>query len=202
MEHVYRINLNKGEDKAARIAQQLELQRWGLLVFLLLIAGGMAWFTWDRNVQLDDMIQHKVEQIVDVKQQLQELRDTGAKLSKRDILSLARLENSRLLWTRKLMGLGMEVNREMALTAVRFEKGFLYITGVYKIREGGDPLDQVMIFVEQLRANELFNENFDNVYFASSQDIVTQDQPALLFELRCKIQSRFLSKTVDFGRDT
>lgn len=201
MQHVYHINLNKGEDKQARIAQQLEMQRWFVLALFVIAAGVLSGFTWSYDNDLNSMIAEKESQIEQVKAELQELQDTGSKLSKRDILNLARLENSRLLWTQKLQGLGMEVSREMALTSVRYEKGFLYIEGVHKVREGMDPIDNIMIFVEQLRANELFNHDFESVNFAESENIVTHDQPALRFQIQCKIQPRFLSKTVNFGRD-
>lgn len=194
MTHVYRINLNKGEDKAARIAQQLDNQRWALLVLLVLFAGGVSWFAWQANKDLDAMIADKQAKIEKVKADLQELADTGSKLSKRDILKLAKLEKSRLLWTQKLMGLGMEVSRDMALTSVRYEKGYLYVVGIHKVREGQDPIDNIMAFVDQLKANQYFNQDFESVQFASSKDIISHDQKALLFEIQCKILPRFLAK--------
>lgn len=202
MQHVYRINLNKGEDKAARIAQQLEGQRWALLVVLALCAIGVGWFTWTSNRDLDNMIADKQGKIDQVKAELQQLKETGNKLSKRDILKLAKLEKSRLLWTQKVMGLGMECSHDMALTSVRFEKGYLYITGIHKVREGQDPIDSIMAFVDQLKANKLFNQDFDNVQFASSKDIISHDQKALLFEIQCKIMSRFMSKDFIFGQES
>ncbi|MDP2361235.1 MAG: hypothetical protein Q8O14_10870 [bacterium] len=202
MQHLYRINLNKGEDKAARIAQQLDNQRWALLVLLALLAGGVSWWTWSSNRELDHMIADKEAKIEQVKAELLELKETGNKLSKQDILRLAKMEKSRLLWTRKIMGLGMECSREMALTSVRFEKGYLYIVGVHKVREGVDPIDNVMAFVDQLKANALFNQDFASVQFFSSQDIVSHDQKALLFEIQCKIQPQFLSREMNFGQES
>lgn len=202
MQHVYRINLNKGEDKAARIAQQLESQRWLLLILLVLLAGGVGWYTWTSNRDLDRMIADKQQKIDQVKAELQQLKETGNKLSKRDIFKLAKLEKSRLLWTQKIMGLGMETTRDMALTSVRFEKGYLYITGIHKVREGQDPIDNVMAFVDQLKANKLFNQDFESIQFANSQDIVSHDQKALLFEIQCKIMPRFLSKDFTFGQES
>jgi cell division protein FtsB len=202
VQHVYRINLNKGEDKAARIAQQLESQRWLLLILLVLLAGGVGWYTWTSNRDLDRMIADKQQKIDQVKAELQQLKETGNKLSKRDIFKLAKLEKSRLLWTQKIMGLGMETTRDMALTSVRFEKGYLYITGIHKVREGQDPIDNVMAFVDQLKANKLFNQDFESIQFANSQDIVSHDQKALLFEIQCKIMPRFLSKDFTFGQES
>lgn len=202
MQHVYRINLNKGEDKAARIAQQLENQRWALLVVLALIAGGVAWWAWQSNRELDRMIADKQQKIEQVRNELQQLKETGNKLSKRDILKLAKLEKSRLLWTKKIMGLGMECSRDMALTSVRFEKGYLYIVGIHKVREGVDPIDNIMAFVDQLKANALFNQDFASVQFASSQDIISHDQKALLFEIQCKIMPHFLSRDVNLGQES
>jgi hypothetical protein len=201
MPHVYRINLNKGEDKQARIAQQLEMQRWFLLGILVLAAAGLSGLTWHYNARLDGMIASKEADIQRVTEELQELRDTGSKLSKADILNLAQLERSRLLWTEKLQGLGMEVTRDMALTSVRYEKNYLYIDGIHKVREHQDPVDLVMQLVEQLRANGLFNQDFESVNFAASEDIISHDQRALRFEIQCKILPRFQSKTVNFGRD-
>ena len=201
MQHVYRINLNKGEDKAARIAQQLDNQRWALLVVLALLAGGLTWWASRHNEALDKMISDKEQKIVQVKAELQKLKETGNKLSKRDILKLAKLEKSRLLWTQKMMGLGMECTNEMALTSVRFEKGYLYITGIHKVREGVDPIDNVMAFVDQLKANALFNQDFTSVQFASSQDIVSHDQKALLFEVQCKVEPSFMAREKDLGTD-
>lgn len=194
MQHIYRINLNKGEDKAARIAQQLDNQRWALLIVLAVLAGGLVWTGWSSNRDLEKMIADKQAKIAQVKQDLQQLTDTGNKLSKRDILKLAKLEKSRLLWTQKVMGLGMEVSPEMALTSVRFEKGYLYVTGIHKVREGQDPIDNIMAFVDQLKTNQYFNQDFENVHFASSEDIVSHDQKALLFEIQCKVMPRFLAK--------
>jgi hypothetical protein len=194
VQHIYRINLNKGEDKAARIAQQLDNQRWALLIVLAVLAGGLVWTGWSSNRDLEKMIADKQAKIAQVKQDLQQLTDTGNKLSKRDILKLAKLEKSRLLWTQKVMGLGMEVSPEMALTSVRFEKGYLYVTGIHKVREGQDPIDNIMAFVDQLKTNQYFNQDFENVHFASSEDIVSHDQKALLFEIQCKVMPRFLAK--------
>jgi len=202
VQHFYRINLNKGEDKAARIAQTLENQRWALLVLLVLIAGTMSWWTWSYNRDLNGMIADKENKIAQVKEELQKLKETGHKLSKRDILKLAKLEKSRLLWTQKIMGLGMECSREMALTSVRFEKGHLYVVGVHKVREGVDPIDNVMAFVDQLKANALFNQDFTSVHFARSEDIISHDQKALLFEIQCKIEPRFLSRDSMFGQES
>jgi len=194
LQHIYRINLNKGEDKAARIAQQLDNQRWALLIVFALVSVGVGWMAWAENRQLDQMISDKQAKIEKVKADLQQLTDTGNKLSKRDILKLAKLEKSRLLWTQKVMGMGMEVSHDMALTSVRFEKGYLYIVGIHKVREGQDPIDNIMAFVDQLKANQLFNQDFESVQFASSQDIISHDQKALLFEIQCKVLPRFLAK--------
>jgi hypothetical protein len=200
--HVYHINLNKGEDKAARIAQQLDNQRWALLVLLVLFSGGVTWFAWQANKDLDAMIADKQAKIEKVKADLQELSDTGSKLSKRDILKLAKLEKSRLLWTQKLMGLGMEVSKDMALTSVRYEKGYLYVVGIHKVREGQDPIDNIMAFVDQLKANQYFNQDFESVQFASSKDIISHDQKALLFEIQCKILPRFLAKDASINPES
>ena len=202
MHKLYTINLNKGEDKAARIAQQLEMQRWALVALLVLIAGGVTFFGFARNNSLDNLITQRQQQIQEVKDQLQELQDTGGNLSKRDILYLEQLERSRLLWTEKLMGLGAEVTREMALTSVRYEKGQLYVSGVHKVREGQDPLDNVMAFIGRLRSNEQFNQDFKNIIFYYSENIVQHDQPALLFEIHCPLQGKYLSKTVKFRSNT
>lgn len=199
---LYHINLNKGEDKAARIAQQLEMQRWAIVILLTLIAGGVTWFGLARNGALDNLIAQRQDQIENVKTELQELQDTGTNLSKRDILNLAKLESSRLLWTEKLIGLGEEVSRDMALTSVRFEKGQLYVAGVHKVRPNQDPLDKVMEFVKKLRENEQFNQDFKSIEFFYSEDIVQHDQPALLFEIHCKIDRKYLSKTVNFTRNS
>lgn len=202
MEHLYRINLNKGEDKAARIAQQLEMQRWALVVVFAVLGAVVSGFAWNYNNQLDDMIADRQAQIEDIKAELHELQDTGSKLSKVDIMNLAKLEKSRLQWTRKIMGLAMESTRDMALTSVRFEKGLLYILGVHKVREGRDPIEEVMDFVEQLKANKLFNQDFVSVQFANSADIISHDQPALSFEIHCKIMPGFLNKDIKLSKES
>ncbi|MCA9785744.1 MAG: hypothetical protein KC488_04245, partial [Candidatus Cloacimonetes bacterium] len=71
--------------------------------------------------------------------------------------------------------------------------------GLHKVKEGEDPIDLVMDFVHRLENNPDFNENFSNIQFASSSDIISQDQPALQFEIRCKIEPKFLSKTINFN---
>jgi hypothetical protein len=201
MDHIYKINLNKGEDKAARIAQQLDNQRWGILVFMVLLSGGLSWFTYHKNANLDSMIADKQDRIEQIKSELHKLRETGTNLSKRDILNLATLEKSRLLWTKKLIGLSMELTRDVVLINVRYEKGFMYIDGIHKIRENDDPIDRVMTLVDQLKANSLFNQNFTNVAFASSEEIISHDQLVLKFTVECKVQSKYTTKTVNFGRD-
>lgn len=199
MEHLYQINLNKGEDKLARVQRQMELQRWMLLVLFVVLAGGETFWIYSNNGRMNDLIAQKESEVAQVQAELQKLQTTGQKLSKRDIMNLARLEESRLLWSEKMEGLGEEVSRKMALTDVRFEKGHLYIVGVHKVSENLDPIDEVMRFVDRLKANEKFNQDFVNIQFASSEDIVTQDQPALRFEIQCRIEPTFLSKTVNFS---
>jgi hypothetical protein len=201
MQHYYQINLNKGEDKAARIAQQLELQRWFLVAFFALIAAGVSYLTFSYNGDLDQMIQTKESKIAEVKLELQKLENTGTKLSKRDIMNLAQLENSRLLWAQKLASMGMEIPRDVALTNVSYEKGYLYVDGVHKVRKDQDPLAEVMHLVDQLKSNATFNDgDFESIFFGLGEDIISQDQPAFYFSIRCKIATRFTSKTIKFGK--
>ncbi|MCA9787829.1 MAG: hypothetical protein KC488_14865, partial [Candidatus Cloacimonetes bacterium] len=89
MEHVYHINLNKGEDKVAHIQRQMELQRWLLLLVLALIGASEVWWINDSNNKLNDLLAQKENQVEEVQAQLAKLQRTGKNLSKRDILNLA-----------------------------------------------------------------------------------------------------------------
>ena len=191
MVHQYRINFNKGEDKSTKLQRQMELGRWIILVIFTLIAVGVGAYAQHHANRLLDLIDTKEQQLQEVKDEIQHLRETGNQLSRDDIMRLNELENGRLLWARKLQGLGEEITNNLAITSVKYEKGRLNIYGIARIKPNREPVFEVMDFVDGLNANPLFSENFTTIKFQQSERIKLQDEPILKFHVFCEVLNRY-----------
>ncbi|MBL7033670.1 MAG: hypothetical protein ISR91_05935 [Candidatus Delongbacteria bacterium] len=191
MVHQYRINFNKGEDKVSKLQRQMELGRWIVLVVFVLAAVAVGWYSQHHANRLTTLISDKQDQLQEVRDEIQHLRETGNQLSREDIMQLNELENSRLLWARKLQGLGEEVTEHLAITSVKYEKGTLNIFGVVRIMPNREPVFDVMDFVDGLNANPLFSQNFASVKFQLSERITVQNESILKFNVVCEVLNRF-----------
>ena len=191
MVHQYRINFNKGEDKGSKLQRQMEIGRWIILIIFLLAAAGVGFYAQHHANILADMIDTKEDQLEQVKDEIQHLRETGNQLSRDDIMRLNELETSRLLWACKLQGLGEEVTEHLAITSAKYEKGTLNIYGIVRIMPDREPVFDVMDFVDGLNANTFFNENFASIKFQLSERISVQEEPILKFNVVCEVLNRF-----------
>ncbi len=194
MIHQYHINFNKGEDKLTRLERQMQIGRWLVLLLFVILLGTVTWFTQKYYAQLSDLISSKQKQLEDVRAEIRRLRETGTQISREDIMKLNKLEQSRLLWARKLQELGREASGRIALTGAKYEKGLFTINGAVKIVENREPIFDVMDFVDNLESNPEFNRNFASIKFRSSEKSLVGEEEILEFEVVCEARNEFKPK--------
>jgi len=189
--HQYLINFNKGQDQVSRIERQMELGRWLTLLVFVLIMGGISWYSYTYLENLQGMIDGKENQLVQVKKDIKRLRKTGTQLSRDDIFRLNRLQEGRISWSQKVLGLGQEVSKRMAITGAKYEKGRLLIDGIVKIEETREPVFDVMEFVDNLEHNPYFKDNFASIKFGSTERTRIQDEEVLEFQVVCQVHDSY-----------
>lgn len=184
------INLNQGESKESRQERLKEQSRWtifGLLILLfLLFNGGLLWV----NFGYESLINKKQQEIAKVKSDLAALQAQGKNISKDDIQALAKIEEERFMWSRILELLGEMTPDDIALTGLQFKHDNLRISGIATIYADIKDFDIVNNYVNMLRNNSEFSENFSRIKFAEYSRQKFRGQEIILFTVSASVTSK------------
>ena len=188
MINVIKVNLNHASSKAARLETRREQLRWGFFgLIVALVAVGVGWIFFE-NVQFNQLIEHKRSQIYDMETQIAQLQREGKNLSKDDILSLQKLESSRVLWAAKLRSLGTLIPHDMALTHLTYKDEYLLIEGISRIYIDEREFDVIEEFISRLEGDAAFAEDFEDIKFASFARMTVLEQDIVSFEIRATLK--------------
>ncbi len=188
MINVIKVNLNHASSKAARLETRREQLRWGYFgLIVALVAVGVGWIFFE-NVQFNQLIEHKRSQIYDMETQIAQLQREGKNLSKDDILSLQKLESSRVLWAAKLRSLGTLIPHDMALTHLTYKDEYLLIEGISRIYIDEREFDVIEEFISRLEGDAAFAEDFEDIKFASFARMTVLEQDIVSFEIRATLK--------------
>lgn len=182
------INLNQSESRETIREQWKERSRWivfGLITFLLVFVNGETWWIGRGYSKLID---RKETEIKEVKIQISELRKEGKNLSKEDILSLAELENNRILWARNMQLIGEMTPEDMAITSMKYKKDKIIIGGVAVVYEDRKDFDIVHEYISKLKRNKLLGENFSKIKFNQGSLKKIREQSVVEFEIEAALK--------------
>ena len=188
MKTFIKINLNKAESSEVLKERVVERGRWiifGILIFSLFainIRSLMIGFGYN------NVIQKKKTQIKKLKNQINQLKSKGKNLSKVDIMSFADLEQDRFLWARNMELLGEMTPNDMAITGMRFKRDKLTIKGIALTFEDRKDFEIIDEYVQTLRDNKEFSQNFNRIKYVGHQKINLRGQNIIRFEIVASIR--------------
>ena len=188
MKTYIKINLNKAESSEVIKERRLEQTRWaifGVLVFVLLILNVRVWMI---GFGYNGVISKKKSQIQELKNEIQQLQSKGKNLSKNDIMSFADLEQDRFLWARNMELLGKMTPDDMAITGMRFKRDKLTIKGIALTFEDRKDFEIIDEYVQTLRDNKEFSENFTRIKYVGHQKVNIRGQNIIRFEILASIR--------------
>mgnify|MGYP001168033504 FL=1 len=187
MKKLILINLNKRETSESLAIRNKERIRWsifGLLVSLLFGVNGLTWYI---GFNYNSLINQKNMEIGQIKEEISLLREKGKNLSKKDIMTLAKLENNRFLWAENLEKLGEMTPEDMSLTELQYKKKKLLIKGIATTYRGQKDFEQVERFIHVLKSNNEFSSHFTRLRLMHHSLINVRGQDIVTFELEAPL---------------
>jgi len=182
------INLNQSESRETIREQWKDRSRWfmfGLITILLLFVNVETWWISRGYTKL---IERKEFEIKDVKAEISTLRKEGKNLSKADIMSLAELENNRILWARNMQLIGEMTPEDMAITSMKYKKDKIIIGGIAVIFEDRKDFDIVHDYINRLKRNKKLGENFSEIKFNQGSLKTIREQEVVEFEIEAALR--------------
>ena len=194
MVRCFTINLNKGEARAELVVRrQRRTQRIVMAVFVLVFLA-IGVLNLHNYLELESIIQGKQDKIAEIDRQLQELRRAGQNVSKQDVLSLAKLESKRFLWTKRLEALGEVLPEDMAITGLEFHNFDFAIRAISQIKKQQKEFDQVVAFMDMLKSTPHFYSDFKGIRFEKSSRVGVEEQDILSMAIICEVGSELLRR--------
>ena len=188
MKTYIKINLNKAESSEIIKERMLERTRWvifGVLVFSLFVINLRVWMI---GFGYNGVISKKNNQIKELKEEIRQLQSKGKNLSKNDIMSFADLEQDRFLWARNMELLGEMTPDDMAITGMKFKRDKLTIKGIALTFEDRKDFEIIDEYVQTLRDNKEFSQNFTRIKFDGVQKVNIRGQNIIRFEIKATIK--------------
>ena len=182
------INLNQSESRETIREQWKNRSRWfmfGLITLLLLFVNVETWWIGRGYSKL---IERKESEIRDVKIQISTLRKEGKNLSKADIMSLAELENNRILWARNMQLIGEMTPEDMAITSMKYKNDKIIIGGIAVVYEDGKDFDIIHDYINRLKRNKKLGENFSKIKFNQGSLKMIRSQEIVEFVIEAALR--------------
>ena len=182
------INLNQSESRETIREQWKNRSRWfmfGLITLLLLFVNVETWWIGRGYSKL---IERKESEIRDVKIQISTLRKEGKNLSKADIMSLAELENNRILWARNMQLIGEMTPEDMAITSMKYKNDKIIIGGIAVVYEDGKNFEIIHDYINRLKRNKKLGENFSKIKFNQGSLKMIRDQEIVEFVIEAALR--------------
>ena len=188
MKTYIKINLNKAESSEVLKERVLERTRWvvfGILIFSLVFINIRVLMI---GFGYNSVINKKKNQIVQLENQIKQLQSKGKNLSKNDIMSFADLEQDRFLWAKNMELLGKMTPDDMAITGMKFKRDKLTIKGIALTFEDRKDFEIIDEYVQTLRSNKEFSENFSRIKYVGHQKVNIRGQNIIRFEVIASIK--------------
>ncbi|MBI5059609.1 PilN domain-containing protein [candidate division KSB1 bacterium] len=198
----FTINLNKGEGEVILKQRKQERRSYlvlGLLTLVFVVLGGM---TWAQTAAMRDVVQSRQQKLERIRFELDSLKREGTKVSKDDVSSLAKLENDRFLWARRLEKLAEILPAGMAVTGLDYQNKVFRIQAVAQVDSNIKEFEVISKFIELLKGTPEFRHGLHEIRFDQSLRKVVEDQDALIFSIECLTADPDAKKKAAVNRDT
>tara|TARA_Y100000748_G_C15372608_1_gene440427 strand:+ start:102 stop:638 length:537 start_codon:yes stop_codon:yes gene_type:complete len=167
-----------------------ERVRWGMFTGLFILLTGFNVKMFMVNSGYNAIIEKKKLEIVRLESEIKKLESTGKNLSKRDIMSLAELEQGRFLWASNIEILGNLTPTDMSITGLRFKKEKFVMKGIALTFEDKKDFEIIDEYVQTLRRNKEFSDNFSDIKYLGHQRLNVRGQNIIQFEVMGTIQKK------------
>lgn len=181
----FTINLNKGEGEQLIRLRRQERRAYlvlALFVVVFLVLGGL---TWAQNEAINDVIAGRQAKLDQIRHELDSLKREGTKVSKDDVIALARLENERFLWARRLEKLAEILPTGMALTDLTYENRIFSISAIAQVDPEQKEFDQISSFIDLLKTTPEFRSGFFEIRLHESKRRMVEEQDVVEFTIEC-----------------
>ena len=182
------INLNQSESRETIREQWKNRSRWFMFGFITLLLLFVNVETWWIGRGYSKLIERKESEIRDVKIQISTLRKEGKNLSKADIMSLAELENNRILWARNMQLIGEMTPEDMAITSMKYKNDKIIIGGIAVVYEDGKNFDIIHDYINRLKRNKKLGENFSKIKFNQGSLKTIRNQKIVEFVIEAALR--------------
>lgn len=181
----FTINLNKGEGEAVLRGRRQERRSYLLLAIFAVVFLVLGGLTWAQNDAMNDVIASRKKKLERIRFELDSLKREGTKVSKDDVTALARLENERFLWSRRLEKLGEIMPPGMAITGLDYQNKVFRISCIAQVDTTRKEFDIVSKFIELLKGTPEFRQGLHEIRFDQSLRKTIEDQDVLQFSVEC-----------------
>jgi Tfp pilus assembly protein PilN len=184
----FTINLNKGEGEAVVRMRRQERRSYLVLGLFALVFLVLAGLTWAQNGAMNDVIKSRQSKLSRIRFELDSLKREATKVSKDDVLALARLENERFLWARRLEKLGEIMPQAMSLTGLTYQNRVFTINAIAQVDTGQKEFDIISKFIELLKSTPEFRQGLFEIRFDQSLRKKIEGEDVLQFSVQCLTQ--------------
>lgn len=182
------INLNRDEGQEEKLARWRKRRESITMYSFLAVFLILTIFAYNNHKAMSRLIQTKEEKIARINIELDELAKEGQKVSKEDVMAIAKLEKTRFLWAKKFWAIAEVLPKEIAVTGMEFTNNQLIIKFISKVKfqeKDFDKIDEIMVL---LKGTEDFYKDFQNIKFDKSSRIVVDGQDILSFSVLCTLR--------------
>jgi len=195
------INLNRGEGREEKLAKWRRRKESLVLTAFLLIFLILTSFNYNNHKSMQNLIQTKEQKIARVNRELDELKRQGQNVSKDDVMAIARLEQTRFLWTKKFFAIADMLPKNAAVTGMEFNNDAFIISYIAKVKKEEKDFDKISEIMELMKGTEDFYEDFASIKFDQSHRIVVEGQDILSFQVACALRKTVTTKKSAERRD-
>jgi Tfp pilus assembly protein PilN len=198
----FTINLNKGEGEVILKQRRQERRSYlvlGLFGLMCLVLGGL---TWAQTQAMRDVVKSRQQKLDRIKFELDSLKREGTKVSKEDVSALARLENERFLWARRLEVLAEIMPEHVAITGIDFQNKVMKIAAIAQVDSNVKEFELIANFIDLLKGTPDFRQGLFTIKFDQSQRKEIEGQDVLIFTVQCLTTDPDQKRKVAQKKDT
>jgi cell division protein FtsB len=181
----FTINLNKGEGEVVIRLRKQERRSYLVLVLFVLVFIVLGGLTWAQNDAMNQVVQSRQQKLDRIKFEIDSLKREATKVSKDDVMALARLETERFLWARRLEKLSEILPAGMAVTGLEYQNKTFKVNALAQVDTNVKEFEVISKFIELLKSTPEFREGLYEVRFDQSLRKVIEDQDVLVFSVDC-----------------
>ncbi len=185
------INLNKTVSNAELQELQQERKKWIIFTVITMLMLALAFWFISINSQANFIISERNNVINKLIQDTENLKNEGQiNLSKRDINNLIKTEGERIIWSEKLKILSDITPVDMAITGLEFKNLKFTIKGISKVHEDEKEFLIVEQFINMLKTNARFSDDFKTIKFKGSERDLSRGQEIFKFTIEAELNKK------------